>query len=208
MAVRSSMAYLITLVRDRIYEPNPSPTGIFSDQQIQDKLDECRVDVRYEPLLVRPTFSNPGGIQYNDYYSTHQFWETDWKLIWGDFTTLTPTASEEIVGHWTFNNQLPPVLIAGKYYDVYRASADLLEEKIAQLAATQWSFTSDGQTFHPEQQITFLERRVLEYRHKQKARSVKVARNNSSESNAYGTAPDQAVLAGPVSAGVPFLTGE
>lgn len=210
MAVRSSMTDLIARVQLMIFDTTQATV---TQQQIQDKLDECREDVRYLLLTPKPTFVNPGGIQYNDYYALvgeqqRGMWEADETLIYGDFTTLTPTSSDEIVGHWTFNNQLPPVLLAGKCYDIYRAAADLLEYKIANLAATEVDFTADGQTFHLSQQLTFLEKRCAEYRRKQRARIGGGGRADSASERPLGVAPGQASLAGPVSASVPFLTGE
>ena len=212
MAVRASMSDLIARVRLMVFDTSVvSP--LLSDQQIQDKLDECREDVRYEVLVPKPTYSASLGIQYNDYYSMVGgaqigMWEADETLIWGDFTPLTPTTSDELVGHWTFNNQLPPVLIAGKRYDLYRAAADLLDYKLTILAATQVDFSADGQSFHLSQQLTFLERRCADYRHKQRARLGAVGRMDNPEQRPLGVAPGQAELAGPVSANVPFLTGD
>ena len=210
MPVRNTMTALIARVRLMIAE---SGTTIFQDQDIQDKLDECREDVRYELLTPQPTFANPGGIQYNDYYSgspeqPRGFWEADEVIIYGDFTTRTPLTSDEIVGHWTFSNQLPPLLIAGKRYDVYRAAADLLDEKIASLAATQVDFSADGQSFHLSQQLAFLEKRALQYRRKARARKGALGRADAPDVRPLGVAPNQAALAGDVSANVPFLTGE
>lgn len=207
MTVRTSMTDLIARTRLMIFDTSQT-APLLTDQQVQDTLDECRADIRYELLIPRPTFANPGGIQYNDYYSERGFWEGDETLIWGDFTTLTPTSSDEIVGHWTFSNQLPPVLLAGKRYDLYRAAADLLDYKIAALAATQVDFSSDGQSFHLSQQLTFLEKRVCDYRRKQQARSGGGGRLDSPSERPLGVAPGQAALAGDVSATVPFLTGE
>lgn len=207
MPVRSTMGALIARTRLMIFDTGGSP--LLADQEIQDKLDECRDDVRYELLTPRPTFVNPGGIQYNDYYSARGFWEADEVLIWGDFTTLTPTSSDEIVGHWQFANQLPPVLIAGKIYDLYRAAADLLDYKIANLAGSgQLDFSADGQTFHLSQQLAYLEKRAADYRRKQRARIGALGRSDSPEMRPLGVAPGQADLAGPVSGSVPFLTGE
>ncbi len=211
MPVRSSMADLIARVRLMVFDTGGSPT--LTDQQIQDKLDECREDVRYLLLTPKPTFSNSSGIQYNDYYAQNGqelrgMWEADETLIRGDFTTLTPTSSDQLVGHWTFNSQLPPVLLAGKTYDIYRAAADLLDYLIANLASNQIDFTADGQTFHLSQRLTFLEKRAVAYRRKQRARLGALGRSDSPEARPLGVAPDQAALAGPVSATVPFLTGE
>ena|SRR5690348_9013409 len=211
MAVRASMSDLIARVRLMVFDSGSPP--LLTDQQIQDKLDETREDVRNELLVPKPTFANPGGIQYNDYYSMCGgqqigMWETDETLIWGDFTTLTPTSSDELVGHWTFANQLPPVLIAGKRYDLYRTAADLLDYKLTALAATEVDFSADGQSFHLSQQLTFLEKRCADYRRKQRARLGALGRADSPEQRPLGVAPGQGELAGPVSANVPFLTGD
>jgi hypothetical protein len=209
------MSALIARVRVMIFDTGGSP--LLSDDIIQDKLDECRTEAfgsgRYLLLTPRPTFSKTLGIQYNDYYAMvgseqRGMWEADETFIWGDFTPLTPTSSDELVGHWTFNNQLPPVLLAGKTYDLYRAAADLGDYKIAALAATQVDFTADGQSFHLSQQITTLQKLLCDYRRKQRARLGALGRSDGPEQRALGIAPNQAELAGPVSANVPFLTGE
>lgn len=208
MPVRGTMSDLIARVRLLIAEPS---TTLFSDQQVQDKLDETRINVRYEELTPSPTFSS-AGIQYNDYYSGDPmapfgFWEADEVIIWADFSTRTPVTSDELTGHWTFNNQLPALLITGKRYDVYRAAADLLDYKLASLAATQVDFTADGQTFHLSQQLTFLSKLRDDYRRKQRAQVGAYGRADSPEERPLGVAPGQSAL-GPTLANVPFLTGE
>lgn len=214
---RGTMTALIARTRLMIAEPS---TTLFSDDQIQDKLDECRTDVWQALLTPRITFTNPGGMQYHDYYyipggnprsKPLGFWEANEVLIWGDFTTLTPTTSDELVGHWTFaTSQLPPVMIRGSHYDLYRAAADLLDYKIANLAATEIDFTSDGQTFHLSQQLTFLEKMRAEYRRKQRAVTHQAGRLDMADSadGSPGIMPRQSGLVGQVSQNVPFLTGE
>lgn len=205
MAVRGTMADLIARTRLMVFDTGGSP--LFTDQQVQDKLDECREDVRYAILTPKPTYANPGGIQYKDYYAARGFWEADEVLIWGDYTALTPLTSDEIVGHWTFSNQLPPVLIAGKTFDLYRAAYDLLLYKIAALAATEVDFTADGQSFHLSQQMTFLQKMAGEYQRKMRARVGGGGRSDSPSNHPLGIAPNQSEIAGPVSENVPFLTG-
>lgn len=217
MAVRSTMSDLIARTRLLIAEPS---TSLFSDQAIQDKLDECRTDVWQALLTPRITFANPGGMQYLDYYyipggnprsKPVGFWEANETLIWGDFTTLTATTSDELVGHWTFaTSQLPPVMIRGRHFDLYRAAADLLDYKIASLSATQVDFTADGETFHLSQQLTFLEKRLKDYRAKQRAVTNQTARLDMADSaeGSPGIMPRQSALVGSVSQNVPFLTGE
>jgi len=212
-------AMLIPRVRTLIADP-AGASQLFDDQEIQDRLDAVRTDLWQALLTPRITFSNPGGMQYLDYYfipggspraKPRGWFEQGWTLIWGDFTTLTPATSDEIVGHWTFSpSQVPPVMIRGHRYDVYRCAADLLEEKIANLAAKAIDFTSDGQSFHLSQHLTFLERRLKDYRGKQEAITHMTSRIDQVDSaeGSPGIMPRQAALTGSVSADVPFLTGE
>jgi hypothetical protein len=212
------MSDLISRVRLLIADP-AGASQLFTDQQVQDKLDEVRTDVWQALLTPRITFTNPGGMQYNDYYYIPGgnprarplgFFEANETLIWGDFTTLSPVTSDEVVGHWTFNNQLPPVMIRGRHFDVYRAAADLLDYKIGALAATSIDFTSDGQSFHLSQQLAWLEKMRVEYRSKQQARSQQTQRLDSADAGdgSPGIQPRQQYLVGQVSQNVPFLTGE
>jgi len=205
------MAALVTRTRLLIADP-AGASQLFADQDVQDALDAVREDVYNEPLDLRPTLTT-GGIQYNDYYSRRGYWEADEVLRWGDFSVLTPATSDEVVGHWTFANQFPPVLITGKRYDLYRAAADLLEYKIANLAATQIDFSMSGASVHLSQHLTFLEKRLADYRRKAWVRTAQMPRADIAGVGAetrMGIAHPQrqAELAGPVSADVPFLTGE
>lgn len=225
MAVRPTMAALIA--RARLLTADPAGAAqLFTDQDIQDKLDECRTDLWQALLTPRITFTNPGGMLYLDYYyipggnprgNPVGFFEDGAVLVWGDFSVLTPATSDLIVGHWTFaSTQLPPVLIRGRHFDLYRASADLLDEKIANMAATTFDFTADGRTMRLSQILDRLEKMRDTYRRKQRAVTHPTARldmaagesDTGGESGVLGIQPRQAEIAGPVSAGVPFLTGE
>jgi hypothetical protein len=207
MTVRSSMSDLITRTRLMVADP-AGPTQLFDSQAIQDTLDACREDVQYEALEPRPTLS-PSGITYTDYWSPRGWWESDAVLIGISYATLTPATSDYVVGHWTFSNQYPPALIKGKRYDVYRAAADLLELKLASLAATTYDFSANGQSFHRSTIIATLETRIANYRRKQWVRTSQMQRADMAGSGRQGISdPDrQAQIAGPVSANVPFLTG-
>lgn len=209
MSVRSTMADLITRTRLLIADP-AGPSELFDSQTIQDALDAVREDVFNELLELRVTLTT-SGIQYNDYYAKRGYWESDATLKWGDFSTLTPATSDYVVGHWTFNNQFPPVLVTGKRYDLYRAAADLLDFKIASLASTTYNFSASGQSFSRGTIIDNLAKLCASYRRKQWVRTSKMVRSDlAGEGAEMGIAnPErQRALAGPVSADVPFLTGE
>jgi hypothetical protein len=172
MAVRSTMADLIALVRQMIADP----AGIsqhFSDQQIQDRLDSSRDDVRYESLSIAPSIVNTASTNhlpqtiYADYYSAFQWWESDVVLQGQDINgnawiVLTPLASDYIVGHWQFEltpfvngtvpGQLPPAFATGRVYDPNCASADLLEFWAASLSCA-YDINVDGQSLRRSQMM-------------------------------------------------------
>lgn len=156
--VRTSMSDLIARVRR--YIGDTGTPQMFEDSDIQDSADLYRRTVRYAPLRPGPTLK-PGSLyDYLDYYASVGNWENDEVLTWVDFSVLTPATADRITGHWTFTNppgpagqagQYPPVYVTGKYYDLFAASADLLENWAAQLATTAYDFTADGQSFRRSQ---------------------------------------------------------
>src|SRR2546423_13039350 len=113
MPLRSTMTDLISLVRTMIADPTGSSPQ-FSDQQIQDRLDASRDDIRYEALTIAPSIVNAAStgnqpsVIFADYYSKYQWWEADVVLQGNNTSTsaawvvLTPVASDYIVGHWQF----------------------------------------------------------------------------------------------------------
>lgn len=154
MSVRASMSDLITRVRRYIGDPAQASEQ-FTDQEIQNVLDEHRFTVRYAPLRPGPTLSQGALYDFLDYYADMGNWEADAVLTWVDFSVLTPATSDLINGHWTFvkaaPGQYPPVYLTGKYYDLHASAADLLEQWAGALAATNYDFTADGRTFRRSQ---------------------------------------------------------
>lgn len=162
---RTTMVALIAKVRRLINDP-AGASQQFTDNDIQDALDDWRRDVRYEQLTPAPTLYNVGGVandpaqpgiaDYNwtDYYSSFQWWEQGEVLTDGHFITLTPASSDELTGHWTFNlptpGEYPPVFATGRVFDIYAAAADLLDMWSATLLSSV-DFTADGQSFRLSQ---------------------------------------------------------
>ncbi len=178
MAVRSTMAALISRVRTLISDPSGA-SETFADQDIQDALDESRIDLRYLGLDPRPTYSG-GTLQFLDYYVPRGFGmlEGDWALWQYLYVAVTPASNEPILGHFTFaTSTLPPIYIIGKSYDVWRAAADLLERKAA-IYATRFDFTQDGQSFRVSQAQSQLLDLALHYRMKQRVIVGKASRND------------------------------
>src|SRR5260221_7349684 len=135
MPVRGTMTALIARTRLLINDTLPAGSGqVFLDQDVQNSLDESRLDLYNQPLVPQPTFSS-GTMLYLDYFAPPQLgdWEDDIVLKQYLTMVVTPSATDDIVGHWTFaQSTLPPVFITGKTYDIYRAAADLLVRLAAQ----------------------------------------------------------------------------
>jgi hypothetical protein len=169
---RPTSAALIARVRLLINDVLPSGNGqIFTDDQIQDVLDEGRVDIVNGELIAKPTFSG-SSIQYLDYYSKGGGGWEDGMLLKQYLTVLeTPSSVEPIAGHFQFaSNVFPPVYITGKIFDVYRASADLLERQAAQWALS-YNVTADGQNLARSQVLPALINLANQYRKKQRAKT-------------------------------------
>jgi len=178
MAVRATMANLISRVRVLTNDTLPLGSGqIFTDQDVQNVMDETRLDV--QNLALRPVATYSGSsVQYLDYYSDPGMgnWEDD--LIIKQYRTIltTPTTIEPIVGHFTYSTTtLPPLYIYGKSYDCYRAAADLLERWAAKWVLL-YSFTSDSQSFQRSQATDKLLKLAHSYRAKQRALTISLAR--------------------------------
>lgn len=212
MAVRGTMSDIIAKVRLMVGDP-AGASQQFTDQQVQDALDRCRTDVRYELLQVQVTLS-PSSIEYLDYYSRYGFWESDYQLLGPGYVALTPASVELLLdtAHFVFlagssgTGQFPPVFLAGKTYDVYAASADLLEYWAATLARA-FAFSADGASFQRNQQAPALQNLAALYRRQARMRTVKMIRNDVVMENGASEDPRR-LNAGPVSANVPFITGD
>ena len=204
--VRPTMVDLIARVRDLIGDP-AQPTGggspLFADAQIQDWLDDGYQFIQYEVLEPIPTLT-PTGIVWEWYVSQWQHWEQSPTLIWNNYTTLTPIEQHLILGKFRFTNQLPAVLISGTVYDVWRVAANLLEMRIAQQALTQLDFTADGHNIQLGKGLDRLAALVKTYRRRAWPRPLSIVRTEIQDAPGYS---ERAARVGPVSAGVPFLTG-
>jgi hypothetical protein len=199
MAVRSTMAALIARTRLLIGDPSGG-SAAFTDQAIQDTLDEDRDDVSYELLTARPSIVNAAStnniaqIIWADYYSKDQWWEDDLVIQGnipntGSWLVLTPLASDNLSGHWQFEltpftngtapGQYPPVFIGyGKNYDVYLAGSKLLEMWAAALASSTFDFTQDGFNARASQIIEGKTKMANLYKARARVRTIRARRND------------------------------
>lgn len=177
MPVRSSMSSLIARVRFLINDPSGA-SQVFADQDIQDVMDESRLDVKNELMIQKPTFSG-STIQFLDYYSRiGGGWEDDFVIKQYLVNLVTPSLSEPIAGHWQFaTTTLPPLYISGKVFDVYRSSADLLERMSARWALS-YNISVDGQSLQRSQSAVALQSLAKTYRLKQRAHVIEATRSD------------------------------
>ena len=169
----------------------------FSDQQIQDRLDASRDDIRYELLKEAPAIVNAASTNnqaqwvYADYHSRYQWWESDVTLqgdLSGNFwKVITPAASDYITGYFQFQltpfvngtspGQLPPVYATGKIFDPYCAAADLLEFWAAKVVL-EYDVIVGGQKFMRAQAVDALQKLARTYRMQAKPKIAKMRRDD------------------------------
>jgi hypothetical protein len=168
------MLQLIKRERTLIYDQDGS---VFDDQTIQDVLDESRVDVTSEVLTPKETFT-AGQILFLNYYASIGNWEDDLIIKQYLYNPVVPSTIEPIAGHFAFSQTtLPPLYISGKRYDIYRAAADLLERRTA-TQIMQFAFSSDEQSFQPQQVVDNISKLVKLYRQKQQPRTIAMSRSD------------------------------
>lgn len=187
MAVRSTMAGLIARVRTMINDP-AGASQVWTDQDIQNVLDESRQDIYNMPLDPKPTFSG-ATISWLDYETPVELgdWEDDIVLKQYLTVVVTPATIDDIVGHYTFAaSTFPPVYITGKTYDIHRSAADLLDRWAARWVL-QFSFSSDGQSFQKAQAATALQALAKTFRLKQRAGGSTMKRTDIASSATLAT---------------------
>jgi hypothetical protein len=170
------------IARVRLMIADTSGTPVFADQSLQDTLDTRRTDVRYMELIPAETISGPptaGTVTWLDFYAPVGWWENDEQLLSNIWAPLTPTTSDRVVGHWTMaTNQYPPVYIVGKYYDLFAAAADTLEEWIG-LLKLQYDTVHERDRFLRNQRIVAMEGMIAKYRAKQMPQTATLTRDDT-----------------------------
>jgi len=210
---RSTMAALIALTRTKIGDPS-SGSPVFSDDDVQAALDAARSERYNEFLIPIYTYDNGHTIVYLHHYSRYGFWEQGYSLLDNALNAVVP-ASDELLrdiddegmgAHFVFStSEFPPIRVqAGYAYDVYRAAADLLQEMIALQAANTFDFQpAQGQAFRLSQITAARQQLIDRYRMRQWPASIRLVRDDGVSEAMQKRIRD----IGPVSAGVPFLTG-
>jgi hypothetical protein len=198
MAVRTSMTDLIAKIRQLIGDP-ASVSQQFDDQTIQDTLDQSRIDVRYESLLIGPSLVNNANTDsqadtiFADFYSHYGYFESDVTLqgyqngkAW---IVVSPVAMELMLdqAHFQFETdvfntgtppgQLPPIFLVGKSFDPFNSAADLLEMWAATLTCA-YDFSVDGRSFHRSQMLQAKLTLAQQYRKRARPKVSKMVRSD------------------------------
>lgn len=163
MPVRSSMAYIITFVRELINDP-AGASQKFTDQQIQDRLDLNRLDLYGDVLKSADTLDTDGTIDWKDFFARLPFWETDFFIQKISGVANAPTSSEPLIGKFTYaTNQTEPLIITGKVYNVYGVASTLMTMWIAEIRGQIQMWSADGTTVQRIGQIKDMQNLAAKY---------------------------------------------
>ena len=165
MTVRTSMSALITKLRTLTNDTSGS-SALFTDQEMQDALDQHQISAIYEQLTPKETIAPGGVVQWKTYITDTPYWESDAILVDGNYSTLTPATSDFLAGQFTFTvSTTPPVLIYGNWYDINASAADVWAWKAAKYA-DKFSFSADGGNFNMDQQYQHAIDQAKQFRNK------------------------------------------
>ena len=182
---RATLAAIIARVRLLISDKGTPPQ--FSDDELEDTLDQRRTDIRYLELTPAETIAPGGGVTWLDYYAPYDilWWEGDAQLVDNRFAPLSPATSDLVGGHWTFTqDQRPPVWIVGKVFDLYAASADALEQWIAALKL-EYSTTQETNVYQRNERIATMTALAATYRAQQRVQSVTMTRPDTQATDTW-----------------------
>lgn len=125
----------------------------WTDNQLQDVLDDHAVDLWRYPLTSQYTNDGSGTAKYYDYY----FPPSDYDEGTAAFivanslgSAVTPTTYEYMRGHLSFGtvNQLGTAYyLTARKFDINASAADVWKRKASQVASA-YSFSADGQTMN------------------------------------------------------------
>lgn len=209
---RSTMATLITFVRDHIGDTLPQGSGqIFTDDQIQTELDANRTDI-IPPEVLIPAFSVPNGaIGWLDFYSSYPYWEDGATLYGMGWQVITASVTEPLrepdregkAAHFQFATTQFSVRAQGHSFDVWNVCANMLERIILLQAPTNVNFSANGQRFDLAGITQTRMQMVQQYRAKQRIGSVRATRQDVISRAEW----EKRQRIGITSANVPFIDG-
>ncbi len=164
---RSGMAYLITELRG-LAEAGTADYSLgastyWSDDQLQNILDQHRTDVNFDPLRVftTQTIGGGGSVSYQDYRSSYDWFEettggTAILYLQDSTSALAGTANytpDYRRGQFQFNTDQRGTVyyVTGRSYDLNASAADVWQRKAAHYAPTSFDFSTDNHSISRSQ---------------------------------------------------------
>lgn len=122
---------------------------VFTDDELDEALDEFRRDYVDEPLVQAPD----GGTSW---YSDPKFWEAGYVVEDGSGAVVAPAGtSEPLLGRFVLDPSPSSATISGRSHDVYAASASLVDSWVAKVKL-EFDFTADGRSFQRSKKVEAL----------------------------------------------------
>ena len=180
------MSDLITRTRRLIGDNGSSQQ--FSDDEIQNILDQHKATVRYQPLQEQEDIDTGGTVTYKEFWAldARQNFVGNWEgtasgnlyFVDGTWGTITPSTFNYIEGKFRFTTApTRPVRAVGFYYDLEGAAADLCEEWAAAVKLCV-TFSDGSDQFDLNAQYAHLINLAEKFRRKQRTISVTIARSD------------------------------
>lgn len=191
------MSELITRTRRLIGDNGSSQQ--FSDDEIQNMLDQHKVHIRYTPLQEVQDISTSGSVSYKEFWAINargghvRNWEgtagDNLFFLDGGWGTITPSTFNYIEGKFRFSTApTRPVYVSGFYYDVEGAAADLCEEWAAAVKLCV-TFSDGSDKIDLNAQYTHLIGLAEKLRRRQTTISVAMTRSDVNRSGFSGDDP-------------------
>ena len=170
---RATMATLTTRLRRAVGDP-AGLSQAFSDDALQDFLDNHRVEVRTTELIPVRSVAAGGAVSYREFIAPRGFWEDSPVLQSNSYATLAPDVSDHLIGRWTFvATQTPPVYISGQVFDLWGAAVDTIEAWIGKVKS-EFDFQTDGQQFDRSQKAVGMAKLAREYQRKARPPGIRL----------------------------------
>jgi len=184
------MGTLITRVRELIGDEGIDGVTAFTDQRIQDILDEnCRKDVWYAQLTDQGTILPGGTVRYYDFYAPFPNWQATPVIYNAEYTvlsgTLAPGTVDYLRGYFNFAGSaqapygpLRPLYITGQCYELSLGAAILLEQWAGSVKA-HVSFKDPNYQFQMNEQYDHLRQLANYYRGMARPTTIKMMRGDT-----------------------------
>ncbi len=160
MPIRSTTSDLRAWLRKLVNDPSGA-SAVFSEQDLQDLLDEVRATVRQGELTVVEV-RTASAVQRRVWRSICGDWEGSPTFQDENFTTVTPSSSDLYVGEFVFAADYDQVYITGNLHNVYQAAANALRMMLAKVAQ-QTDVKADDIEERRSQKVKGLQSLIEEY---------------------------------------------